>query len=126
MTARILICDDEELIRFSLSEYFSLKGYQTVQAEDGWHCLDLLSKTRFDLVLLDLKMPRMDGLTALRKLREKDHDVPVIVITGNADIESAVLAMQYKAATFIQKPFDLAELFARCQALINEYAAQRR
>jgi DNA-binding NtrC family response regulator len=117
----VLICDDEKDIRFGLAHVFDKEGYISIQAEDGFHCLDLIEKQPFSLIILDLKMPGMDGLTVLRKLSEKNIKTPVMVITGHGDVDSAIKCTQYGAVSFVQKPFDFKEILVRGELHINEY-----
>ncbi|MBL4817612.1 MAG: sigma-54-dependent Fis family transcriptional regulator [Deltaproteobacteria bacterium] len=121
MSNPILVCDDEEAIRFGITHVFEEAGYTVIQAEDGFHCLEHIAKREFSLIILDLKMPGMDGLTVLRKLNEKDCKTPVIVITGHGDIDSAIRATRYGAVSFVQKPFDFKEILFRGEQAIGEY-----
>jgi two-component system response regulator HydG len=79
--AFILVVDDEELIRWSLAEHLRGEGYDVEEAENGLQLLEKVTARTPDLILTDLKMPKMDGMEALRRLREQDADVPVIVLT---------------------------------------------
>ena len=110
MAHHVLICDDEELIRWSLSEHLRAEGYDIATAQNGRECLELAGSRAPDAILLDLNMPEMDGMTALRKLRETNSEVPVIVITAHAAVESAIEATQLGAAGYLGKPFDLREV----------------
>lgn len=110
MADTILICDDEELIRWSLGEYLQQEGYTTVEASNGKECIEKVHAHAPTLVLMDLKMPVMDGLTALRLLREQDNDLPVIMITAHGGVDSAIEATRLGAADYIAKPFDLREV----------------
>ena len=106
----ILVCEDEELIRWSLCEHLRGRGYTVVEAEDGVQALEQAEATSPDLVLTDIKMPRMDGLTALRRMRERDLDMPVIVLTAHGAVETAIEATQLGATAYLSKPFDLREV----------------
>jgi len=105
----IVVCDDEELIRWSLCEHFAEEGFHTVAASNGEECITAVQENAPQLVLMDLKMPVMDGLTALRTLREKGYDVPVIVITAHGGVDSAIEATKLGASGYLAKPFDLRE-----------------
>ena len=109
MADTIVVCDDEELIRWSLCEHFEAEGYRTVAAGNGKECLEAVRTHAPALVLMDLKMPVMDGLSALRALREADHDLPVIMITAHGGVESAIEATRLGASGYLAKPFDLRE-----------------
>ncbi len=110
MAQRILICDDEELIRWSLSEHLAAEGYEVTTASDGRECLEVFERMSPDAVLVDLKMPVLDGLSVLRRVREADQTVPVIVITAHGAVESAIEATRLGATAYLAKPFDLREV----------------
>ena len=109
MSRTILVCDDEELIRWSLSEHLKGVGYSVIEAEDGLDCLTKLERHAPDLLLTDLKMPRMGGLEVLRKLREQGSELPVVVMTAHGAVDTAVEATQLGARDYLSKPFDLRE-----------------
>jgi len=104
MSAKILIIDDEASIRDSLSGILSDEGFQPFSAEDGTKGLALLDADRFDLVLLDIWMPGLDGMDVLRQIKESFPDLPVIMISGHGTIETAVQATRLGAYDFIEKP----------------------
>ncbi|HNC99467.1 MAG TPA: response regulator, partial [Myxococcota bacterium] len=125
MPDTILVCDDEELIRWSLCEYLQQEGFETVEASNGKECVDKVRTQAPTLVLMDLKMPVMDGLTALRTLRESDNDLPVVMITAHGGVESAIEATRLGAADYIAKPFDLREVLLIVKRAISSYALRR-
>jgi len=100
----VLIVDDEKNIRTSLADTFGLEGYRAVTAEDGAEALEAIERGGIDLVLLDLQMPRLDGLGVLRKMRDLGHEQPVIFLTAHGTIERAVEAVRAGAYDFIEKP----------------------
>ena len=110
MPARILIVEDEQLIRWSLRQKFEEKGYKVEEAETGADATGALDGKFFDLIMLDYKLPDMTGLDILRKIRESDSDVVVIMMTAFSTIESAVEAMKLGAYDYITKPFDMDQL----------------
>lgn len=101
----ILIIDDEEAMRDSCRQALSVEGNRIEVAEDGVRGLAMLEKESFDLVILDLKMPGLSGMEVLKKIKEQDTEIVVVVITGYATIEFAVEAMRVGAYDFIPKPF---------------------
>jgi two-component system nitrogen regulation response regulator NtrX len=103
----ILIVDDESGIRDSLKGVLEDDGYQTGEAESGESCLDLLDKHAFDVVLLDVWLPGMDGLDTLQKIRELDNPPEVIMISGHGTIETAVRATKLGAYDFLEKPLSI-------------------
>jgi DNA-binding NtrC family response regulator len=108
--ARILIVDDEERMRHLLSIMLSRKGYHVDQAGDGVEALDMIRATPFDMIITDIKMPRMDGMELLKKVMEMEIPYPVIFITAFATVESAVDAMRQGAVDYIIKPFEEARI----------------
>ncbi len=106
----ILIIDDEKAIRKTLSEILTFEGYTIEEAADGEEGLKLFKDKTYDVVLCDIKMPKLDGLEFLQKATEYNADVPVIMISGHGNIETAVEAVKKGAYDFIQKPPDLNRL----------------
>ncbi|MBI4574027.1 MAG: sigma-54-dependent Fis family transcriptional regulator [candidate division NC10 bacterium] len=105
MTARILVVDDQEGIRWLLSKLLEDAGYAVSTAADGQEALDAAAKQPPDLVLMDVRMPRLDGMTALERLRQNDPHLPVIMITAYGQVPDAVQAMKLGAADYLLKPF---------------------
>ncbi len=108
--ASILIIDDEQSIRRSLSEILSYEKYTTAVAEDAMKGLELFDKNDYDVVLCDIKMPKIDGIEALQKMQELKPDVPVIMLSGHGNIDTAVETIKLGAFDFIEKPVDLNRL----------------
>ena len=103
----LLIVDDEAPIRDSLQGVLQDEGYQPSTAESGEACLDLLQKKSFDVVLLDIWLPGMDGLEVLQKIRERENPPEVIIISGHGTIETAVRATKLGAFDFLEKPLSI-------------------
>ena len=106
----VLIVDDEKNIRLTLSHVLEAMGLETDTAMNGEEALAKLSQKQFGLILLDLKMPGMDGMGVLRRVSEIRPDIRIIIITAHGTIESAVDAMKFGAVDFIQKPFSPDEI----------------
>lgn len=104
---KILVIDDEKAIRTTLNEILSFEGYKVDEAVDGEKGWQLFSENNYDAVLCDIKMPKLDGMEFLAKATELNADVPVIMISGHGNIESAVEAVKKGAFDFISKPPDL-------------------
>jgi len=103
---RILVVDDEMIVREALSNYLREDGYEAVAVETGEEALKMVEGERWNVLFVDLKMPGMDGLEVLREVKKITSDVPVIIITAYATIDSAVQAMKDGAYDYIVKPFD--------------------
>ncbi len=110
--AKILIIDDEAPIRKVLKEILEYESHTVEIAENGMVGLEKLESNDFEVVLCDIKMPKMDGLEVLDKILEKDTDVQVIMISGHGNVETAVEAMKKGAYDFIEKPVDLNRLLS--------------
>lgn len=105
--SKILIIDDERSIRNTLKDILSYEDYKVSLAEDGLQAIEILQKEEFDVILCDIKMPQMDGIEVLAKIQELPIDTPVIMISGHANIDTAVDAIKKGAFDFIEKPLDL-------------------
>lgn len=103
----ILVIDDERPIRNALKEILEFEKFKVDLAEDGQEGLHLISKNKYDIVLCDIKMPKMDGMEVLDKIISEGHDFPVIMISGHGNVETAVDAIKKGAFDFIEKPLDL-------------------
>src|SRR5258705_11879365 len=105
--ADILIIDDEKAIRKALTEILSAEGYKTEEAGDGEEGLKKFKEKSYDVVLCDIKMPKLDGIEFLQKATESNADVPILMISGDGNIETAVEAVKKGAFDYISKPPDL-------------------
>src|SRR6188472_2866950 len=117
---RILVVDDERAVRESLRRALELEGYDVDLAEDGESALERLSGiAEADAVILDVLMPGIDGLEVCRRLRAGQNEVPVLMLTARAEIDSRVAGLDAGADDYLPKPFALAELLARLRALLR-------
>jgi DNA-binding NtrC family response regulator len=107
---KILVVDDEDNVRHSLTELLEIKNFCVTATASAEHALKLLEQTAFDLVLSDLLMPRIDGIALAKAIREMGLNVPVVVMTGYASIETAVESMKAGASDFITKPFNMDQI----------------
>src|SRR5438552_9319416 len=107
---RILIVDDEQTVRDVLAEYFTEQGYAVGTAESGLDALKVLETFRPDLVLLDIRMPGIDGVETLKRLRQVAPAVSVIMVTANEDVALARATLKIGAVDYVSKPFDFAYL----------------
>src|SRR3954451_17780218 len=111
-TARILLVDDEQSLQTLLSYPLRKDGYEVVQATDGRQALDRFSEQSFDLVVLDVMMPRMDGLEVCRRLRSRSA-VPIIMLTARSEEIDKVVGLELGADDYITKPFSVREFRSR-------------
>ncbi len=118
--ASILLIDDESSIRRTLKEILTFEKYEVIEACDGIEAVETVSKRKFDVILLDIKMPRMDGIEAFEKINELAPDTPVIMISGHANIDTAVDAVKKGAFDFISKPPDLNRLLITIRNAIDK------
>ena len=120
MSYNILICDDEQDIVSALKIYLEAEGYRTFAAANGKEALELLDREDIHLVLLDIMMPVLDGVSALSKLREFSN-VPVILLTAKSEDTDKVLGLNIGADDYITKPFNPVELLARVRSQLRRY-----
>src|SRR5262245_37928693 len=108
--ARILVVDDQEMMRDSLAATLAREGHEIVAANDGPVAVSKLQSGRFDLLITDLKMPKMTGIELLNESKRIRPDTPVVMMTAFATVQTAVEAMRAGAYDYIQKPFDGEEI----------------
>ncbi|WP_106398561.1 response regulator transcription factor [Actinocorallia populi] len=120
--AHILVVDDEPAVRQALSSSLVFEGYRVGEASDGVEALERAEKLRPDLIVLDVLMPRMDGLTACRRLRTQGERVPVLMLTARDMVGDRVTGLDAGADDYLVKPFELDELLARIRALLRRSA----
>jgi two-component system, NtrC family, nitrogen regulation response regulator NtrX len=118
--ASILIIDDEKAIRKTLTEILSYEGYKIDEASDGEEGLKRFSEKAYDIVLCDIKMPKLDGIEFLERSREINPDVPVIMISGHGNIDTAVEAVKKGAFDYISKPPDLNRLLITLRNAVDK------
>jgi two-component system, response regulator, stage 0 sporulation protein F len=107
---KILIVDDQYGIRILLNEVFQKEGYQTFQAANGFQALEIVEKHSPDLVLLDMKIPGMDGIEILKRMKVIDQDIRVIIMTAYGELDMIQEAKDLGALTHFAKPFDIDEI----------------
>jgi DNA-binding NtrC family response regulator len=121
MSARILVVDDEEIVIRSCLRILGDGDYEVESAQDGWEALKKIDENHYDVLVLDIMMPKIDGLEVLQRVKESHPDVDVIMITGLSEIDTAVKAMKLGAFDYLPKPFDPDEL-----KLVVKRALERR
>ncbi|MFG2761160.1 response regulator transcription factor [Streptomyces wuyuanensis] len=122
---RVLVVDDEPAVREALQRSLAFEGYATEVAVDGADALAKVESYRPDLIVLDIQMPRMDGLTAARRLRSAGSTLPILMLTARDTVGDRVTGLDAGADDYLVKPFELDELLARIRALLrrSSYAA---
>lgn len=116
----ILVIDDEQSIRRSLSDILGYEKYEITTAEDALKGIELLIKNDYDAILCDIKMPEMDGIEALSKIQELKPDIPVIMLSGHGNIDTAVEAIKLGAFDFLEKPIDLNRLLVTLRNALDK------
>ena len=116
---RILLVDDEPAVQKALSHALALERYQVAQATDGRAALERLAAEPYEVVILDISMPHMDGLEVCRRLREAGDSTPVLILTAREQIDDRVAGLDAGADDYLVKPFALRELMARVRALLR-------
>ncbi len=118
--ATILVVDDNKEIVYSISELLKYEGFEVIKAYDGMQALDAMEEHSVDLILLDVMMPRLNGLSALMKLREKSR-IPVIILSAKTEESDKVSGLVLGADDYVEKPYNPAELIARVKAHLRRY-----
>lgn len=120
MKKRILVVDDEISIRMGIREFAEYQGYDVTGAANGREALELCRQQDFDLIIMDIMMPEMDGITAMLKIREVSN-VPVILLTAKSEDTDKVLGLTVGADDYVTKPFNTVELQARVKSQLRRY-----
>ena len=116
---KILLVDDDPGIRLSVQRSLEFEGYRVTTAEDGEAALIAIAAATYDCVILDISMPRLDGLAVCRRLRQDGNDIPVLVLTARQQVADRVSGLDAGADDYLAKPFALEELLARVRALLR-------
>ncbi len=114
---RILLAEDEKALSKAIIKLFEKNNYSADAVYDGEEALDYLETGCYDVAVLDIMMPKMDGITVLKKLREKGNHIPVLMLTAKSEIEDRVLGLDSGANDYLPKPFDTRELLARIRSI---------
>lgn len=121
----ILVVDDDEMVRYVLTEKLNESGFSAIAAGDGYDAVEIFQKTPFDAVLLDLKMPGMDGIETLKELLRHNPNVPVIMVTAFGDIATAVESIKLGAYDFVEKPPQISRIILTLRRAIEKAALER-
>jgi DNA-binding response OmpR family regulator len=115
----ILVVDDEDALRTVLSSELVNEGYDIKSASDGDEAIGVLEKGRFDLVLLDIKMPRVSGFEVLKHIRQNHSGTKVVMLTAFADLKNAIESKKLGADDFVSKPYDLVDLLTTIERVLT-------
>lgn len=119
MNKRILVVEDEPRMQDIIVDYLQAEGYQTLVAGNGVDAIELFRQDKADLILLDVMMPRLDGLSVCRNIRKKDSQVLIIMLTAKSEENDKLLGYEYGADDYVTKPFSLKVLVAKINALLK-------
>ena len=117
---RLLIADDEEKIRLIIKKYAEFEGYEIEEAEDGMEALDICQKKDFDLIILDVMMPELDGFSTCKEIK-KLKDIPVIMLSARGEEYDRIHGFELGIDDYVVKPFSPKELMMRVNAVISRY-----
>ena len=117
--AHVVLADDDRAVRTSLERALGLEGYRVTAVADGAAALDVLREVECDVVILDVSMPAIDGITVCRVLRSEGAQVPILMLTARTEPGDRIAGLDAGADDYVPKPFDLGELFARVRALLR-------
>ena len=126
MTERVLLVEDEELVGLMVRLNLESAGFHVTWCRGGARGLALALGGDFDVILLDISLPEVDGREILRRIREREAATPIMMLTARFDIPSKVAALDAGANDYLTKPFDVAELVARVRALVRGSASRSR
>ncbi|MEF9475608.1 MAG: response regulator [Candidatus Mariimomonas ferrooxydans] len=116
---KILVIDDEKIVRISCERTLATEGYEVTSASSANEALELFKKNSFDLILLDIKMPDMDGIEVLKKIKEARPGTNVIMITGYSTVDTAVKTLKLGAINYLEKPFTPDTLLAAVKEVFD-------
>ncbi|HMJ68322.1 MAG TPA: response regulator transcription factor [Cyclobacteriaceae bacterium] len=125
MSYSILIVEDEPNMRLGLKDNLEFEGYTVDLAEDGAEGLDKILKKTYDLIIMDVMMPRMSGLDACRKAREGGIEAPILLLTAKSEEVDKVIGLELGADDYVTKPFSLRELLARIKAILRRASLRK-
>jgi two-component system alkaline phosphatase synthesis response regulator PhoP len=126
MNSRILLIEDEPGLQLTLRDLLTGEGYQVAYASDGGHGLRAAQAGGFDLILLDVMLPKKSGFDVCRELRDQGIDTPTLMLTARAQIADRVAGLKLGADDYLVKPFDPSELLARVEALLRRAQKEKR
>ena len=117
--SRVLVVDDDRVLRQTVADALRLGGHDVLEAHDGAQAIEMATREAFDLVILDINMPRADGFTVLEKLRRRRPSLPIIMLTARDEREDVVRGLKLGADDYVRKPFGLEEFSLRVSAVLR-------
>ncbi len=123
--AKILIVDDEAKIRMIIKEYAEFEGYETAEAEDGMEAVEMVKKEDYDIIIMDIMMPRLDGYSACKEI-QKIKKIPVIMLSARGEEYDKLFGFEIGIDDYMVKPFSPKELMARIRAVLNRAKASQK
>lgn len=120
--SKILVCDDDKEIMEAIEIYLTQEGYEVVKAYDGQEALKVLKETPIDLLVIDVMMPRLDGIRATLKIRE-ENNIPIIILSAKSEDADKILGLNVGADDYVTKPFNPLELVARVKSQLRRYTS---
>ena len=122
---KILVVDDEKMIRNVIKEYAEFDGFEVTEAEDGMEAVEICRREDFDLIVMDIMMPRLDGYSAIKEIR-KTKQVPVIMLSARGEEYDKLFGFEIGIDDYVVKPFSPKELLARIKAVLKRAAAKEQ
>lgn len=119
---KVLVCDDDKAILDSIEIYLKLEGYEVLKAEDGMQALKIIEENEIHCLVLDIMMPKLDGLQTTLKIREK-HNFPIIMLSAKSEDTDKITGLGFGADDYVTKPFNPLELVARVKSQIRRYVS---
>lgn len=116
---KILIVDDEQDIRNVIKEYATYSGYEVYEAEDGIYAVEMCKKSKYDLIIMDVMMPKLDGFATVRQIRKFDENVPFLMLSARGEEYDKLLGFELGIDDYVTKPFSPKELMARVKVIIS-------
>lgn len=117
---KVLVCDDDKAIVDAISIYLKQENYEVIKAYNGLEVLDIIKRETVHLIILDLMMPKMDGMTTMLKVREK-YNIPILVLSAKSENTDKVMGLNFGADDYVTKPFNPLELLARVKSQTRRY-----
>ncbi|WP_036730542.1 response regulator transcription factor [Peptoniphilus mikwangii] len=122
MAYNILVCDDEKDIVKAIEIYLKAEGYEVFKAYDGLEAIEIINREQIHLCIIDLMMPKVDGISAILKIREK-YNIPIIILSAKSEITDKIIGLNVGADDYIVKPFNAIELVARVNSVLRRFTS---